>query len=166
MEEVQRRNVPALGVTVAVLAIFIGVSTLMAPAIYAALGVSVPLDTTACYMIQGAASLLLGFLGTRKRPTAFFFIALLYLPAELHIPDPRVLLQLHRPGVDRLRPGPGAGLRHQRQPTRPVHHRRLGLDALSPERTRPAGRRRTARLSHQKRRTPSLNTPCSSTCRL
>ena len=88
MEEVQRRNVPALGVTVAVLAIFIGVSTLMAPAIYAALGVSVPLATTVCYMIQGAASLLLGFLGIRKRPTAFFFIALLYLPQSCTFQTP------------------------------------------------------------------------------
>ena len=97
MEEVQRRNVPALGVTVAVLAIFIGVSTLMAPAIYAALGVSVPLDTTAYYMIQGAASLLLGFLGTRKRPTAFFFIALLYLPQSCTFQTPEFFFNFTGP---------------------------------------------------------------------
>ncbi|BAN46383.1 hypothetical protein [Metapseudomonas resinovorans] len=80
MEEISfRRKAPAVGIVVSLFSLIQGTMSVLAPALFAILGIAVSPASATYLLLLGIASLLLGYLGIKGRPTAYFFMALLCL---------------------------------------------------------------------------------------
>lgn len=76
-EKTTKRQTPAIGIAVSLFSLAQGATAILAPTVFAAFGVATA-QVSAIYLLAlGIASLALGWLGIKGRPTAYFFISLL-----------------------------------------------------------------------------------------
>ncbi|MFC4862193.1 hypothetical protein ACS8MQ_13730 [Pseudomonas sp. MAHUQ-62] len=76
-EKSTQRQTPAIGIAVSLFSLIQGAMAVMAPTVFAALGVATPQSSAIYLLTLGIVSLTLGWLGLKGRPTAYFFISLL-----------------------------------------------------------------------------------------
>ncbi|MCY1353876.1 hypothetical protein D9M69_402300 [compost metagenome] len=77
-----------LGKIISWFCIIFGVSAIATPAIYAAFGAQSGKFQSIYYLILGVISVALGYFGLKHKPSAFFFIALIFLPQIIAFSTP------------------------------------------------------------------------------